>query len=145
MMKMKRKSLFKTLTPKSTWTHASANSIESSEDVSTTRRNSAYSRILQLSIEQYARGYELLERNDLDSAKECFEDALAARLVVHGPDSEEVMETHHQLRLIARNQGDLRKAAHHKARIMQIQSTKFRQKCKRVAADRIDWRVLSED
>jgi hypothetical protein len=65
--------------------------------------------------------------------------------VLYGPESDQVFETHHQLRCIARAQGNLRKAAHHKTKILQIQTIKNRQKYQRMAAERIDWSILARE
>ncbi|KAL3783563.1 hypothetical protein ACHAWO_003269 [Cyclotella atomus] len=118
---------------------------ESREDAPSVAREKRITKQMhETSINQYIRGVDYLQRNLHDEAKECFEDALAARLVLHGPDSDDVLAAHHQLRWIANQQGDLRKAAHHKAKIVQIQNARMREKYQRFASDKIDWSVLCD-
>ena len=116
-----------------------------STTVSTREREEQLSaKIHQMAIDQYKRGVELFESNTLDNAKECFEDALAARLVSHGPDSDQVLNTHRYLRLIALKQDDQFKAAYHATKMTQIQNTIMRQKYQ-FSSSRIDWSVFSDD
>ena len=81
--------------------------------MTSTREEQLSTKIYQISIDQYNRGVKLFESNNFDDAKECFKDALAARLVSHGPDSDQVLITHHYLRLIAHKQGDQCKSEYH--------------------------------
>lgn len=98
-----------------------------------------------ISTHQYMKGVEYLQCNILGNARECFEDALAARLVLYGPDSDEVLATHHQLKCIAQKQGDMSKAAYHKSKIVQVQNARMRRTFQRFAADPIDWSVLGNE
>lgn len=111
------------------------------QKISTDRREQSLSnQILQISNDGYDRGVQLFISKKYLEASECFEDALAARLVLFGPDSEDVLEIHQQLKQIAHIQGDARKAAHHKLKISQIHSACMRHIGH--TANPIDWRIL---
>jgi Tfp pilus assembly protein PilF len=147
-----RTSFLRKITPTSPSKHRlhvthnkNTNDTESRQDASSIAREKRITKQMhESSINQYIRGVEYLQRNLHNEAKECFEDALAARLVLHGPDSDEVLAAHHQLRWIAKQQGDVRKAAHHKAKIVQVQNARVREKYQRFASDKIDWSVLCD-
>ncbi len=79
-----------------------------------------------------------------DEAKEFFEAALAARLVIHGPTDESLVEVHNKLRRIAIIQGDMKKASHHMGKISTIQ-TRVMVNEGRKYQDNIDWTILSEE
>eukprot|EP00956_Cyclotella_meneghiniana_P022514 scaffold42709_cov103-Cyclotella_meneghiniana.AAC.4 len=110
--------------------------------MTSTREEQLSTKIYQISIDQYNRGVKLFESNNLDDAKECFKDALAARLVSHGPDSDQVLITHHYLRLIAHKQGDQCKSEYHGRKMTQIQNAIMRRKFQ-FSSSHIDWNVLS--
>lgn len=110
--------------------------------MTSTREEQLSTKIYQISIDQYNRGVKLFESNNLDDAKECFNDALAARLVSHGPDSDQVLITHHYLRLIAHKQGDQCKSEYHGRKMTQIQNAIMRRKFQ-FSSSHIDWNVLS--
>ena len=122
-----------------------ANAESREDDPSVARKQHISKQMHETSKNQYIRGVECLQQNMFEEARECFEDALASRLVPHGPESDEVLATHHQLKYIAHQQGDVRKTAHHKARIAQIQNTRLRQKYKKFVSDQIDWSVLANE
>ena len=110
--------------------------------MTSTREEQLSTKIYQISIDQYNRGVKLFESNNFDDAKECFKDALAARLVSHGPDSDQVLITHHYLRLIAHKQGDQCKSEYHGRKMTQIQNAIMRRKFQ-FSSSHIDWNVLS--
>ncbi|KAL7462947.1 hypothetical protein ACHAXS_003319 [Conticribra weissflogii] len=109
------------------------------EDVSIRRKRALSNQILSISNDSFHRGSTLLNEGKLDEARECFEDALAARLVLYGPDSEKVLKVHYKLKNIADIQGDVAKAAHHRLKILQLSSRAYR--CSR---DPVDWSILSD-
>mmetsp|Transcript_15698 Transcript_15698/g.34001 ORF Transcript_15698/g.34001 Transcript_15698/m.34001 type:complete len:154 (-) Transcript_15698:2473-2934(-) len=99
--------------------------------------------ILHQTWESYDQGVSFLNLEKYDDATECFEAALAARLVLYGPDNECVLRVHQKLYRIAHIQGDAKKATHHRLKILRLQSIlplneehKFH--------DTVDWSVLCE-
>lgn len=103
------------------------------------------SQIHRIAGEGYSRGLAFLEAGRCDEARERLEAALAARLVLHGPDSRSVLEVHDKLSRVARLQGDTKKAAHHKAKVAIIHSTLMLQRIQHDNAhDSVDWSVLCE-
>ena len=110
---------------------------------SSTREQQLSVQIHLMSIDQYERGVQFFNCNSLDKARECFEDALMARLVSYGPDSDRVLNAHLYLRLIAHQQSDSCKAAYHNAKITQIHNTNMRRKYQ-FSSNLIDWSVLAD-
>mmetsp|Transcript_13632 Transcript_13632/g.29533 ORF Transcript_13632/g.29533 Transcript_13632/m.29533 type:complete len:163 (+) Transcript_13632:81-569(+) len=110
------------------------------ENAAEDRRQYLFNQIIEISNESYDRGMAFLSANKFDDARECFEAALAARLVLYGPESACVLEVHEKLTRVAYVQGDANKEAHHRLKVSQIQSLL------RVngpyANDRVDWSVL---
>lgn len=112
------------------------------EDASVQRRKRSLSnQILKISGDSFNRGASFLNARRYDEARECFEDALAARLVLYGPDSEQVLAVHFKLKKIAEIQGDVRKAAHHRLKILQLSSSNM--PYKQSGHDPVDWSILS--
>ena len=109
-------------------------------------RQHLYSEILRISREGYEQGLVFLDATRYDEARECFEAALEARLVLDGPESESVLDARVMLCRIAKLQGDKMKAAHHHSKIASIQS---RIMMKRIqednAHDTIDSSVLCRE
>ena len=108
------------------------------------RETSLSNQILQISSESYLQGLGLLNSGKYDEARDCFEAALAARLVLYGPDDERLLDVHGQLRRIAYIQGDVNKAAHHKEKILQIQSLMLMSE-HNAYHDKVDWSVLCNE
>eukprot|EP00569_Conticribra_weissflogii_P008485 CAMPEP_0171366378 /NCGR_PEP_ID=MMETSP0879-20121228/5352_1 /TAXON_ID=67004 /ORGANISM="Thalassiosira weissflogii, Strain CCMP1336" /LENGTH=141 /DNA_ID=CAMNT_0011874181 /DNA_START=199 /DNA_END=624 /DNA_ORIENTATION=- len=109
------------------------------EDVSIRRKRDLSNQMLSISNDGFRRGSTLLNEGKFDEAREIFEDALAARLVLYGPDSEKVLKAHYKLMKIADIQGNVTKAAHHRLKILQLTSRAY-QSCR----DPVDWSILSE-
>jgi len=100
--------------------------------------------ILRKSNESYDQGVIVLKAKKHDDAREYFEDALAARLVLYGPNDECILEVHDKLRRIALIQEDDKKAAYHQLRITNIEASVMLRKANQ-HHDTVDWSVLCKD
>ena len=112
------------------------------EQMEAEHRQFLSNQILRISSESYDQGVIFLNARKYDDARECFEDALAARLVRYGPENACILEVHGNLRRIAYIQGDANKAARHKLKISHIQSVMMLNKINKHHDDTVDWSVL---
>lgn len=99
--------------------------------------------ILQISQHGYNEGERLLKSKKYDDAKECFESALAARLVLYGPENESVLRAHERLRTIAFIQGDAKKEVYHMLKTKHIQSLTLLN-AQNEYHDTVDWSQISQ-
>mmetsp|Transcript_41990 Transcript_41990/g.75639 ORF Transcript_41990/g.75639 Transcript_41990/m.75639 type:complete len:156 (-) Transcript_41990:189-656(-) len=111
------------------------------EQIEAEHRHFLSNQILRISSESYDQGVIFLNDKKYDDARECFEDALAARLVRYGPEDACILEVHGNLRRIAYIQGDATKAARHEVKISHIQSVVMSNKMNN-HHDTVDWSVL---
>lgn len=100
--------------------------------------------ILQISDESYHQGVSFLNSKNYNDATECFEAALAARLVLYGPDTHCVLRVHQKLKRVACIQGNEKKAAHHKLKILHLESLLPLLSDEKKYHDTVDWSVLCE-
>lgn len=119
-------------------------SIKTDDEIAAERHTQLLSnQIRKISSESYDEGISCLQANKYNDAKEYFEAALAARLVLYGPEDESLIEVHSNLRRIAVIQGDTNKTSYHKLKILHIRSSVMKGMVnKENAHDRIDWSVL---
>ena len=97
---------------------------ESRDEVDTElhRKRGISSQLKKICRDSYNQGVDLLLSKRYEEAREDLEAALAARLVIYGPDNECLIEVHEKLRHIAYIQGNLRKVAYHDDRISHVRS-----------------------